>query len=199
MKKLNSKSEDELKLIERAKAGDDRAFDRLAQRYRKSVYYLIFRMVRNAEDAEDLTQDTFVKSYGSITKFDPRFAFSTWLFRIATNNCIDFLRKRRMQMLSINETLNQDEGGGLYLQLVDPELIPYEELQKQQRHRYLMLAIEQLPERYQKLVHLRYFMELSYDEIAEQLALPLGTVKAQLHRSRELLNQTLAEVMKSLY
>lgn len=198
MKKSNSKSEDELKLIERAKAGEARAFDRLTQRYRKSVYYLIFRMVRNAEDAEDLTQDTFVKSHGSITKFDPKFAFSTWLFRIATNNCIDFLRKRRMQMLSINETLNQDEGGGLYLQLVDPELIPYEELQKQQRHRYLMLAIEQLPERYQKLVHMRYFLELSYDEIAEQLSLPLGTVKAQLHRSRELLNQTLSEVVKSL-
>lgn len=197
-KNARKRTEEELLLIDKAKQGDDRAFDKLTQRYRKSVYYLIFRMVRNAEDAEDLTQDTFVKSYGSITKFDPKFAFSTWLFRIATNNCIDFLRKRRMQMLSINETLNHDESGGLYLQLVDPAMIPYEEMLKQQRQRYLMLAIEQLPERYQKLVHLRYFMELSYDEIAEQLSLPLGTVKAQLHRSRELLNQSLSEMVKSL-
>jgi len=199
MKKNNlARTEEDYRLIDLAKGGDRRAFDHLTNRYRKSVYYLIFRIVRNAEDAEDLTQDTFVKSFGSIERFDPKFAFSTWLFKIATNNCIDFLRKRKMQMMSINESLSSEDGNGVYLQLVDTALIPYEEVLKQQRHRFLMLAIEELPERYQRLVDLRYFKELSYDEIATQLELPLGTVKAQLHRSRELLNQSLANIVKNL-
>jgi RNA polymerase sigma factor (sigma-70 family) len=197
-RKPSLRAEEDRRLIESAIAGDRTAFDRLMTKYRKSVYYVIFKMIRNPEDAEDLTQDTFVKAYGSMTRFDPKFAFSTWLFKIATNNCIDFIRKRKMQLLSINDGAGSEDGTAFYLQIVDPALIPYDQILRHQRKEYLLMAIEQLPARYQELIQLRYFQELSYEEVATTLNIPLGTVKAQLHRSRELLNEVLSSILHNL-
>jgi len=189
-------------IIELAKVGGEEseaAFKTLVHEYQRTVYYLIFKIVRNPEDAQDLTQETFVKAFSSIHKFDPSFAFSTWIFKIATNCSIDFIRKKRMTLLSLNDNPTSDENySGISLQIQDSDPIPSDILTKYERREILLSAVDKLPERYRKLVHLRYFEELSYEEVAASLQIPLGTVKAQLHRSRELLNDVLAKVHTSI-
>jgi RNA polymerase sigma-70 factor (ECF subfamily) len=197
--KGGSKAAEDRKKIELAVSGDQRAYQWLMQRYRKSVYYLILRMVRNPDDAEDITQESFAKAFASLPNFDAKYAFSTWLFRIATNNSIDFIRKQKMQLFSLNNsTRNSDDEVAPVIEIKDNELIGYEKLMLQQRKELLQLAINQLPPRYRQLVELRYFREFSYEEVAEELKLPLGTVKAQLHRARELLNEALSAIQNTL-
>jgi RNA polymerase sigma-70 factor (ECF subfamily) len=152
--------------------------------------------VRNPQDAEDLTQETFVKAFTSLTKFDTRYAFSTWIFKIASNSTIDFIRRQRMQTYSIND--NTEDGVNNPLQIEDTGLIAHDIVMRDQRKEYLAIAIAKLPERYQQLITLRYFDEYSYEEVAQQLKVPLGTVKAQLHRARELLNDELSRIENSL-
>lgn len=182
---------DDLELVKRAKKNDPKAFERLLQKYRKSVYYMLLKMVNNTDDAEDLTQEAFAKAFNSLAKFDSKYAFSTWLFRIATNNCIDFIRKKRIQTVSIDTSYENDEGDSMSFDIRDTSLNPNEVMLKQQRKEYLKKAVERLPAKYKRLVDLRYFQELSYEEVATELELPLGTVKAQLFRARELLSQEL--------
>lgn len=182
---------DDLELVKRAKKNDPKAFERLLQKYRKSVYYMLLKMVNNTDDAEDLTQEAFAKAFNSLQKFDSKYAFSTWLFRIATNNCIDFIRKKRIQTVSIDTSYENDEGDSMSFDIRDTSLNPNEVMLKQQRKEYLKKAVERLPAKYKRLVDLRYFQELSYEEVATELELPLGTVKAQLFRARELLSQEL--------
>jgi RNA polymerase sigma factor (sigma-70 family) len=116
------------------------------------------------------------------------------LFRIATNNCIDFIRKKRVQTVSIDQPVEGDDGSSMRFDVKDENLDPNESMLKQQRKRYLRMAIDRLPEKYRVLVELRYFQELSYEEVANELQIPLGTVKAQLFRARELLNQELKNI-----
>lgn len=193
---VSKNTKEDRKLVAAAKKGDNKAFQTLLKKYRKSVYYMLLKMVKNADDAEDLTQEAFAKAFNSIEKFDSKYAFSTWLFRIATNNCIDFIRKKRVQTVSIDTPVEGDDGSNMRFDVRDEELDPNEAMLKQQRRRYLNMAIERLPEKYKVLVELRYFRELSYEEVAQELQIPLGTVKAQLFRARELLNQELKN-MKS--
>ena len=155
-------------------------------------------MVNNADDAEDLTQEAFAKAFNSLPKFAPKYAFSTWLFRIATNNCIDFIRKKRVQTVSIDNPYQNDEGDSMSFDIQDPKMGPDDLMLKQQRAEFLHNAVENLPVKYRKLVELRYFKELSYDEVAKALELPLGTVKAQLFRARELLNNELKHMQSKL-
>ncbi len=182
---------DDLKLVERAKEKDAKAFQKLMKKYHKSVFYMILKMVNNADDAEDLTQEAFAKAFSSLDKFDATFAFSTWLFRIATNNSIDFIRKKRIRTISLDNSWENDEGDSMSIDPKDPDPNPGEEMLREQRKEYLAIAIEKLPAKYKLLVELRYFRELSYEEVAVELNLPLGTVKAQLFRARELLNEQL--------
>lgn len=189
---------DDLLNVDLAKKGNERAFETLLKKYRKSVYYMLLKMVNNPDDAEDLTQEAFAKAFSSLEKFDPRYAFSTWLFRIATNNCIDFIRKKRIQTISIDTPYENDEGDSMSFDIRDPDLTPSEVMLRKQRQEYLKKAIERLPLKYQKLVELRYFKELSYEEVAKELELPLGTVKAQLFRARELLNQELSHMKEQM-
>ncbi len=193
---VSKNTKEDRKLVADAKKGDNKAFQTLLKKYRKSVYYMLLKMVKNADDAEDLTQEAFAKAFNSIEKFDSKYAFSTWLFRIATNNCIDFIRKKRVQTVSIDQPVEGDDGSNMRFDVKDEELDPNEAMLKKQRKRYLNMAIERLPEKYKVLVELRYFQELSYEEVARELEIPLGTVKAQLFRARELLNQELKN-MKS--
>jgi len=188
----------DLGLIKQALGGSERAYETLVDKYRKSVYYLALKMVRNTEDAEDLTQEAFVKAFNNLSGFDPKYAFSTWLFRIATNACIDHIRRKRLQTLSIEAGYQNEDGETSVLQIEDGNLTPEELYRKSQRKTYLGMALERLPDRYKRLVKLRYFDELSYEEVAQELELPLGTVKAQLHRARELLNHELAIVRPNL-
>ena len=194
----SSRSAEDRKLIQACLDEDERAYGELMGRYHKSVYYTILKMVRSGEDAEDLTQEAFTKAFGSLQTFDPKYAFSTWLFRIATNCAIDFIRKKKLQTYSIHAQPNGEEQDAPAMQIKDEGLTPSEHLFRAQRKDYLQKAVQQLPTRYQRLIELRYFQELSYDEVAKELNLPLGTVKAQLHRGRELLNQALADMEQNL-
>lgn len=196
--KVSKNTKEDRSLVAAAQKGDQAAFETLLKKYRKSVYYMLLKMVKNADDAEDLTQEAFAKAFNSINKFDSKYAFSTWLFRIATNNCIDYIRKKRVQTVSIDQPMEGDDGSNMSFDVRDEELDPNASMLKKQRAEYLTMAIDRLPEKYRILVELRYFKEFSYDEVAKELDIPLGTVKAQLFRARELLNQELKNVKSQM-
>ncbi|MFK7925145.1 MAG: RNA polymerase sigma factor [Bacteroidia bacterium] len=196
--RVSKNTKEDRELVAAAQRGEQPAFETLLRKYRKSVYYMLLKMVKNADDSEDLTQEAFAKAFNSINKFDSKYAFSTWLFRIATNNCIDFIRKKRVQTISIDQSVEGDDGSNMTFDVRDDDLDPNDTMLKKQRAKYLGMAIDRLPEKYRILVELRYFKEFSYDEVAKELDIPLGTVKAQLFRARELLNQELKNVKTQL-
>ena len=148
---------------------------------------MILKMVRNVDDAEDLTIEAFAKAFKNLHRFKKDFTFSTWLFRIATNNSIDFIRKKRLETFSLNTSFKDDSGEAVNIDVEDKNLDPQEEAIKSQKIELIQMFVTKLPAKYQRLVRLRYFQELSYEEIAQELNAPLGTVKAQLHRARELM------------
>lgn len=186
-KEFSDKAKKDFALVERAKNDDQKAFAELLRRYRRPVYHLVLKMVRNQEDAEDLTIEAFAKAFKNLPKFNPDFTFSTWLFRIATNNCIDFIRKKRLSTTSIDTTFQDDGGDEMRMDIKDRDLNPQEAAIRDQKITLIRAIVTRLPPKYQVLVRLRYFDELSYEEIAGEIDAPLGTVKAQLHRARELL------------
>lgn len=186
-KEFSDKAKKDFALVERAKNEDQKAFAELLRRYRRPVYHLVLKMVRNQEDAEDLTIEAFSKAFKNLPKFNPDFTFSTWLFRIATNNCIDFIRKKRLSTTSIDTTFQDDGGDEMRMDIKDRDLNPQEAAIRDQKIALIRAIVTKLPPKYQVLVKLRYFDELSYEEIAGEIDAPLGTVKAQLHRARELL------------
>lgn len=186
--RFSSKALEDFKLIDMAVGGDDKAYAKLLQRYKRPVYHMILKMVRNIDDAEDLTMESFSKAFRSLARFKKDFTFSTWLFRIATNNTIDYIRKKKLNTLSIQNTFTDDDGQSVSIDVEDDgNLNPQDEAIKAQKEELIQVFVNMLPGKYQKLVRLRYFHELSYEEIAVELEAPLGTVKAQLHRARELM------------
>ncbi len=186
--RFSSKALEDFRLIDEAvNNNDEQAFAKLMQRYKRPVYHMILKMVRNVDDAEDLTIESFAKAFKSLHRFKKDFTFSTWLFRIATNNTIDYIRKKKLNTLSISNTFTDDNGEAVSIDVEDENLNPQEETIKAQKEELVQIFVDKLPPKYQKLVRLRYFNELSYEEIAQELEAPLGTVKAQLHRARELM------------
>lgn len=187
-KQFSQKALEDFKLIDQAiKGGDDQAFATLMERYKKPVYHMILKMVRNVDDAEDLTIEAFAKAFRNLYRFKKDYTFSTWLFRIATNNSIDFIRKKRLETMSLDTSFQDESGENVTIDVEDRNLNPQEEAIKSQKKELVQLFVTKLPAKYQRLVRLRYFKELSYEEIAQELDAPLGTVKAQLHRARELM------------
>ncbi|MBC6697719.1 MULTISPECIES: RNA polymerase sigma factor [Hymenobacter] len=187
-KQFSAKAKHDFKLIRAAvENGDEKAYAELMQIYKKPVYHVVLKMVRNPDDADDLTIEAFAKAFRNLHKFNPEFAFSTWLFRIATNNCIDFIRKNKIKTMSIDSAIKIDNGDEITIDFRDQNLNPQETTIKNQKIEIMQHVVSRLPDKYQRLVTLRYFDELSYEEIAQELKAPLGTVKAQLHRARELL------------
>ncbi len=182
---LSEKALQDYKLVLIAKQGDQQAYAELMGRYRDSIYYMLLKMVNNTSDAEDLMIEAFGKAFKNIDQYTPSFAFSTWLFKIATNNCIDFIRKRRTSTISIDQTSDDQETQSITIQSDTPD--PEEHMIIDQKVRMLRDVVSKLKPRYKTLVELRYFNEYSYEEISEELQLPIGTVKAQLFRARELL------------
>jgi len=183
--KLSEKARQDYELVKIALGGDEKAFARLLVRYKDAIYFMLLKMVNNRSDAEDLTLEAFGKAFKNLHQYSPTFAFSTWLFKIASNNCIDFLRKKKGVHVSI-ENNDQNENGE-QVRLKSKELNPEEKLIRMQKAILLRKVVRRLKPRYQTLVELRYFREFSYEEIAKELNLPLGTVKAQLFRAREML------------
>jgi len=185
---FSDKALEDFELIDKAvREKDQQAYATLMKRYKKAVYFMILKMIRDADDAEDLTMEAFAKAFRNLHKFKKDYTFSTWLFRIATNNTIDFIRKKKLKTMSLNNTMTDDGGNSVTIDIEDDENNPQDEFIKSQRKEMVRIFVSKLPAKYRKLVKLRYFDELSYDEIAAELGKPLGTVKAQLHRSRELL------------
>jgi len=183
---LSDKAQYDFALVESALIGEEKAFAKLMSRYKDAIYFMLLKMVNNKSDAEDLTIEAFGKAFKNLHQYSPNFAFSTWLFKIATNNCIDFLRKRRGIYVSIENTQeNGDNEPPIKLRSPDPN--PEEKMIRIQRAVLMRRIVHRLKPRYRILVELRYFREYSYEEIATELKLPLGTVKAQLFRAREML------------
>ncbi|MDY0255534.1 MAG: sigma-70 family RNA polymerase sigma factor [Tenuifilaceae bacterium] len=186
---LSDKAKYDLRLVDQAINGDQKAYAELLERYRDAIYFMLLKMVNNKSDAEDLTIEAFGKAFKSINQYTPNFAFSTWLFKIATNNCIDFIRKRRANIISIDQPTEDVDGVASIpaTNLQSGSLDPEESLIKIQNIQLVKEVVLKLKPRYRKLIELRYFKEYSYEEISDELELPLGTVKAQLFRARELL------------
>ena len=187
-RQFSDKALEDFQLIDEATIkGDESAFAKLMERYKKPVYHMILKMVRNVDDAEDLTIEAFAKAFKSLKRFKKDYTFSTWLFRIATNNAIDFIRKKKLETYSLNTSFTDDSGDAVNIDVEDRNITPDEETIKPQKIELVQMFVTKLPAKYQRLVRLRYFDELSYEEIAQELDAPLGTVKAQLHRARELM------------
>ena len=177
---------------------NQQAYTELMDRYKDSIYFMLLKMVNNKDDAEDLTIEAFGKAFNRLTQYTPNYAFSTWLFKIATNNCIDFIRKKKKNVLSIDNRFENEEGDSLMIELKSTGRNPEQEAMRDQKIKLMREVVTKLKPRYQKLVELRYFKELSYDEISTELDLPLGTVKAQLFRAREFLYNIMKNTRESI-
>ena len=191
---LTEKAYHDYKLVQRAlKKADQKAYAELLERYREPVFYMLQRMINDRDDAEDLTIEAFGKAFKRLHQYSPNYAFITWLFKIATNNCIDYIRNKKKHGVgfSINKTMENEDGGEMSLDLKDEGLTPEEDFIKKEKSDLLKEVLEKLKPRYKELVHLRYFEEMSYDEIAAKVKKPVGTVKANLFRARDLLQYML--------
>lgn len=188
---LSAKGARDWKLIQLAlKKGDQKAYADLMGRYKDTIFFMLLKMVKDKDDADDLTIEAFGKAFRNLGQYTPDFAFSTWLFKIATNNCIDFIRRKK-DAVSLDRTYENSEGDEMSFEPKSDTLNPEEKAIKKQKIRMMQSVVEKLQPRYRMLVELRYFQEKSYEEIAQELDLPIGTVKAQLFRARELLYHTL--------
>jgi RNA polymerase sigma factor (sigma-70 family) len=194
-RRLESKHED-TSLIQLALKGDQSAFARLREKYHDAIYNLIYRMIREKEEVEDLTQEAFIKAFASLSSFNDEFAFSTWLYKIATNNCIDHIRRKKLQTFSIDKPLESKESD-IVFELPDSTYEPDQDMIARQRKKLLDDAINSLPPKYRQVIMMRHQEELEYQEIAQILKLPLGTVKAHIFRAREMLYKYLRDKLRN--
>jgi RNA polymerase sigma factor (sigma-70 family) len=185
---LSEKAKYDYKLVQLALLGDQKAYAELMDRYKDALFFLLLKMVNNKIDAEDLTIEAFGKAFRNIHLYTPNFAFSTWLFKIATNNCIDFIRKNKANVVSIDQPNDTEDSFSPHVDIAASTPDPEESMIKEQNAKLIQDLVSKLKPRYRRLLELRYFKEYSYEEIAEELELPIGTVKAQLFRAKELLS-----------
>ncbi|MEI8136695.1 MAG: sigma-70 family RNA polymerase sigma factor, partial [Bacteroidota bacterium] len=171
--------------------GDQKAYAELMHRYKESVFFMMLKMCNNKDDAEDLTIEAFGRAFKKLDHYSPDFAFSTWLFKIASNNAIDFIRKKKQKYsISIDNKTNDessDHAGNIKSSGLDPE----EHFIRKQKVDLVRLLVENLKPKYKEMIELFYFQEMSHEEISQRLNLPIGTIKAQLFRARDLLYNAL--------
>ncbi len=184
---LSEKGKKDLVLVEKALNGNQTAYADLMAKYRESIYFMMLKMVSKEEDAEDLTIEAFGKAFNRLHQYSPSFAFSTWLFKIASNNAIDFIRKKRIQVTSMDTGYTNSDGEKIMIDVESSEKDPEEEAIHSEKVKHMRNIVKSLKPRYRDLIEKRYFLELSYEEIADEMDLPLGTVKAQLFRARAFL------------
>tara|TARA_Y100000385_G_scaffold268445_1_gene305488 strand:+ start:1212 stop:1814 length:603 start_codon:yes stop_codon:yes gene_type:complete len=197
--KLTEKGVRDLKLIRRAlENGDTTAYNELLKLYRDPLYFMLYEKVNDKELAKDLTIESLGKAFNKLHLYTPTYTFSTWLFTVARNHCIDYLRKNRLTTISIDKIILNNEGKASSLDLKSSDLNPEQKLEKKQRIAMLRQVVDSLKPNYRTLVKLRYFKEMTYDEIAIKLDIPIGTVKAQLHRSREQLFKIMSGLSQSI-
>lgn len=195
---LSEKARADLLLVDAARNGDQAAFATLMERYRESIYYMMMKMVRNTDDADDLTIEAFGKAFSRLDQYSPSFAFSTWLFKIASNNCIDFIRKKRIKLTSMDTGYTNEDGESITIDARSVTRDPEETIIHNQKVKHMRHLVSKLKPRYRELIEKRYFEELSYEEIADELNLPLGTVKAQLFRARDFLAQMMEQTKDAI-
>lgn len=175
---MNDDQKDDRILAQKAKKGDGLAYAKLFNRYKDTLYYMVYKMVNNKSDAEDLTAEAFDRAFCNLNQYNPKYAFSTWLFSIASNHSIDFLRKHKSRRYDDNESQVIEAT------LQSTELNPEEVLISQQQVAEIRELLQRLRPAYQTMLELRYFKSYTYNEIAEELEMPLGTVKTQLSRAK---------------
>jgi RNA polymerase sigma factor (sigma-70 family) len=195
---LSDKGKHDLALVEAALNGKQAAFAELMDRYRESIYYMMLKMVKSPEDADDLTLEAFGKAFSRLDQYSPSYAFSTWLFKIASNNSIDFIRKKRIKVTSMDTGFTTEDGEAIMIDAKSNTLDPEETYIYGQKVKLMRELVSKLKPRYRELVEKRYFEELSYEEISEELNLPLGTVKAQLFRAREFLANLIEKTKETI-
>jgi len=172
--------------------GDQRAYEMLTDKYRRSLQFHVARMVKDSEQVEDLVQEALVKAFNNLESYNSNYAFSTWLYRITTNHTIDYLRKKKLQTTSIDKPIKTRDGE-LSFELEDEDSETDRAIIRKQRQKIISTAIKNLPEKYRQVIEMRHIEELSYQEISEELDLPLGTVKAHIFRAREMLYKALKD------
>lgn len=188
-RKLESRAEDS-RLIKAALKGEQPAYRAILKKYHDQVYNLLYRMVHEKDEVEDLTQEAFIKAFQSLHHFNEEFAFSTWLYKIATNNCIDYIRKKKLATFSIDKPIESKDSEYTF-EIPDSTYEPDKSMIARQRTKALEDAINSLPEKYRTVILMRHSEDMDYQDIADQLNLPLGTVKAHIFRAREILYKKL--------
>ena len=179
---------------EALKNGDQRAYTALMESHKDSLYYMIFKMVNNPYEAEDLTIEAFGKAFRNLSDFSKNYAFSTWLYTIAANNCIDFLRRKSTSPLCVDDDLETCEQKAVNWTNAIERKTPEDFCMEKQRIAMMRMAVGQMRENYRKLIELRYFNELSYEEIAQELNISLANVKIKLFRAKDML----ANIMRNM-
>jgi len=183
-------SESEQALVNSALNGDQKAYKALFEMYRQAIFHIAVKIVRNPEEANDLVQETFIRAFGSLKSYDCHYRFSTWIYKIAANCSIDFLRKRKIDSLSLDKPI-PTKNGDVQMELPDYSYHPERDLRSKEQSFGIEAAIESLPEKYREVIVLRHKEDKSYEEIASLLRVPVGTVKARIFRARELLKKKL--------
>ena len=188
---LSDKAKHDLILIDKAKEGNQAAYAELMERYRESIYFMMLKMVKNPDDADDLTIEAFGKAFNRIDQYSPSFAFSTWLFKIASNNGIDFIRKKRLNVMSMDQGYSNSDGESVRIDAKAPVHNPEETMMHDQKVVHMRLLVSKLKPRYRQLVEKRYFEELSYEEISRLLGTSIGGLKANYFQAVQKLAQYL--------
>jgi len=179
-------NQEDREIVARILKGEKNEFSKIEKRYGSLIYSLLRKMVHNSEDAKDLTQETFIKIYINLSSYNPIYPFSSWILKISSNTCIDFLRKKRIDAISLEIQSDNDEDD-YYIQIPDTSSVPDENLMRTEKIENLKKLIKMLPETYQNIIKLRFEDDLSYSQIAETLNIPLGTVKTLIFRARKML------------
>lgn len=184
--KYNRSQEEDKKIIQSILDGNKSAFSLLQKKYKQLITSLIRKMIKNEDDVQDLVQETFIKTYNSLDKYQETYPFSSWLLKLASNHCIDFLRKKRLSTISLQFKNSESDEEQEY-EIVDNSNMPDSDILSNERTIVIEEAISKLPDNYKLIIHLRHEEELDYQQISERMNIPLGTVKAHLFRARKIL------------
>ena len=181
------------RLIASALQGDQRAYEALLARHNRAIFHVVHKIVRNHEEAQDLVQETFMKAFNALASYRSEYRFSTWLYKIAANCAIDFVRKKRIEALSLDKPIETRDGQVEY-EVPDSSWDPEQDLVRKQKLKSIDEAIESLPQKYREVIIYRHRDDKPYEEIAAILGVPVGTVKARIFRARELLKKKLKSI-----
>jgi len=180
-------------LVKRALDGDQKAYQTIFEAYEQRIFHIIVKIVRNSEEAQDLVQETFIKAFGSLKSYNPDYRFTTWLYKIAANTSIDYIRKKKIQTMSLDQPI-ETKDGEVGMEVADMSHHPEREYSEKEKRLSISEAIDSLPEKYKQVIIMRHQEDKSYEQIAELLKVPVGTVKARIFRARELLKKKLKSI-----